>query len=56
VPPGTYALACWHEQSQTKVEETAQQVQVGGNVPEVMFTLSLTPARSRPPTHGGRGY
>jgi len=55
LPPGSYPLVCWHELSQTKVEETAQQIQVGENTPEVIFTLSLTAARPRPARKGG-GY
>jgi len=55
LPPGTYPLACWHELSQTKVEEISQQIQVGDNTPEVTFTLSLTAARPRPARKGG-GY
>ncbi len=56
LPPGTYPLACWHELSQVKVEETAQQVQAGGNAAEVTFTLSLTTPRSRPASRRGGGY
>jgi len=56
LPPGTYSLACWHELSQTKVEDTVQTVQVGGDTPEVTFTLSLTSARAHPPVYGVRGY
>jgi plastocyanin len=55
LPPGSYPLVCWHELSQTKVEETVQQIQVGDNSPEVTFTLSLTAARPRPTRKGG-GY
>ena len=55
LPPGSYPLVCWHELSQTKVEETSQQIQVGDNTPEVTFTLSLTAARPRPARKGG-GY
>jgi len=56
LPPGIYPLACWHELSQVKVEETAQQVQAGGNAAEVTFTLSLTTPRSRPASRRGGGY
>jgi plastocyanin len=56
LPPGTYPLACWHELSQVKVEETAQQIQAGGNAAEVTFTLSLTIPRSRPASRRGGGY
>jgi plastocyanin len=56
LPPGTYSLACWHELSQAKVEETVQQVQVDGNAAAVSFTLSLTAPRPRPSIYGGRGY
>ena len=56
LPPGTYPLACWHELSQAKVEETTRQVQAGGSAAAVTFTLSLTAPRSRPSLYGGRGY
>jgi plastocyanin len=56
LPPGTYSLACWHELSQAKVEETVQQVQVDGNATAVTFTLSLTAPRPRSSIYGGRGY
>jgi plastocyanin len=56
LPPGTYPLACWHELSQVKIEETVQQVQVNADAAEVAFTLSLTAPRARPSVSGGRGY
>jgi plastocyanin len=56
LPPGTYPLACWHELSQVKIEETAQQVQAGGNAAEVTFTLLLTTPRSHPASRRGGGY
>ncbi|HEV8716631.1 MAG TPA: methylamine utilization protein [Candidatus Binatia bacterium] len=56
LPSGTFPLACWHELSQAKIEETRQQVQLDGNAAEVTFTLSLTAPRSRPSLYGGRGY
>src|SRR5262245_7849552 len=55
VPPGTYPLVCWHELSQTKVEETVQQIQVEKDTTGVTFSLSLAPARVRLPTQGIRG-
>ena len=55
LPPGTYALACWHEFSQAKVDDTVQRVQVGGNAAQVTFTLPVASARSRPPVRGARG-
>jgi plastocyanin len=56
LPPGAYALACWHELSQVKVEETVQQVQVDKNTAEATFSLSLAAPRSRPSVFGARGY
>lgn len=56
LPLGTYPLVSWHELSQTKVENTVQQVQVGTDTQEVTFTLSLTTARSRPASRRGGGY
>ena len=56
LPAGTYPLACWHELSQVKVEETVQQVRADENAGAVTFTLSLTAPRSRPSLYGGRGY
>lgn len=56
LPPGTYSLVCWHELSQSTVEDTAQQVQVDGTAVEVTFRLSLKAVRSRLPLHGARGY
>jgi plastocyanin len=55
VPPGTYPLVCWHELSQTKVEETAQQIHVERDTTEITFALSLAPARARLPMQGVRG-
>ncbi|MBI3303418.1 MAG: hypothetical protein HYZ72_15245 [Deltaproteobacteria bacterium] len=54
LPPGTYALACWHKLSQTKMEETTQQVQASADAPELTFTLSLAAAHPRPSRKGGR--
>lgn len=56
LPPGTYPLAAWHELSESKLEDTVQQVQVQDTTQDVIFTLSLKSARSRPPLHGSRGY
>jgi len=56
LPPGTYSLVSWHELSQTKVEETAQQVEVRTNTSEITFTLSLTASRARPASRRGGGY
>ena len=53
--PGTYPLACWHELSQTKVEETVQQIQVEKDTVEVTFSLPLAPAHARLPIQGVRG-
>jgi plastocyanin len=56
LPAGTHPLVCWHELSQTKVENTVQQVQLGANAQEVTFTLPLTTPRSRPASRRGGGY
>jgi hypothetical protein len=56
LPPGVYSLACWHELSQVKVEETVQQVQVDKTAAEATFSLALAAPRSRPSILGGRGY
>jgi plastocyanin len=56
LPPGAYSLACWHELSQVKVEETVQQVHVDKNAVEATFSLALATPRSRPSIFGGRGY
>ncbi len=56
LPPGTYSLACWHELSKGKLEDTARRVEVGGNRTEINFTLSLGTAHVRPPVYGGRRY
>ena len=50
-----YTLACWHMLSQSKPEETAQQIRVNENSAEVTFRLVLTAARSRPAIRGARG-
>ena len=55
LPPGAYPLACWHELSQSKVEETTQQIRVENDTAAVTFTLSLAPARARLPVRGVRG-
>jgi plastocyanin len=55
LPPGTYPLVCWHELSQSKVEETVQQIRVEQGIAEVTFSLSLAPARARLPVQGVRG-
>jgi plastocyanin len=56
LPSGAYSLACWHELSQVKVEETVQQVQVDKTAAEATFSLALAAPRSRPSIFGGRGY
>jgi plastocyanin len=55
LPAGTYPLVCWHELSQTKVDETLQPIQVEKDTTEATFSLSLAPARVRLPTQGVRG-
>lgn len=55
LPTDTYSLASWHMLSQSKPEETVQQVRVNENSAEVTFTLVLTAARSRPAIRGARG-
>jgi plastocyanin len=55
LPLGTVSLAAWHELSQTKVEETTQQIHVEQDIADVTFSLSLTPARVRLPVQGVRG-
>ena len=52
---GTYSVACWHKQSQNKVEDTVQQVLAGGTPRAVQFSLTLGAARARPPVRGERG-
>ena len=57
VPPGPHTLVVWHERSATKVEETAQVVEVGSASPaELLFTLSLQETRARPGVNGAREY
>jgi plastocyanin len=56
LPPGVYTLACWHELSRGKLEDTAQRIQVGNDGADVAFTLSLGTVRVRPPVYGGRRY
>jgi plastocyanin len=56
LPPGVYTLACWHELSQSKLEDTVQRIQVDNDGAAVAFTLSLGTARVRPPVYGGRRY
>ena len=55
LPTGTYPLASWHVLSQSKPEETVQQVRVTENSAEATFTLVLTTARSRSAIRGARG-
>jgi plastocyanin len=54
VPEGNYTLVVWHAQSNVKPEDTARQIQVREDVANVNFTLTLSPARSRPGVHGSR--
>jgi plastocyanin len=54
VPEGNYTLVVWHAQSYVKPEDTGRQIQVREDVANVNFTLTLSPARSRPPVHGSR--
>jgi len=54
LPPGTYTLLAWHEQSREKTADTAQRVEVPANNPELTFHLTLAEARSRPATRGSR--
>jgi hypothetical protein len=56
VPPGSYTLVAWHELTQVKVEETAQQVQVSEQTPPIVFTLSLAERRSGPLSRKGGNY
>ena len=52
---GTLPVAAWHELSQTKVEETVQQIRVEQDLAGVTFALALAPARPRVPVQGVRG-
>ncbi len=54
MPSGAYTVAAWHALSRMKPEDTAQVVQVGEDVTNVSFRLSLAPARPRPLMHGSR--
>jgi plastocyanin len=56
LPPGAYSLAAWHELSQVKVEETAQQVQISDQPVAVTFSLSLAERRSRLTSRKGGPY
>lgn len=55
LPEGTLPVAAWHELSQTKVEETVQQLRVEQDMVGVTFSLALAPARPRLPVQGVRG-
>ncbi len=55
LPEGTLPVAAWHELSQTKVEETVQQLRVEQDLAGVTFALALAPARPRLPVQGVRG-
>lgn len=54
VPEGNYTLIVWHARSNVKSEDTARQIQGREDVADVNFTLTLSPARSRPAVHGSR--
>jgi len=54
VPEGNSTLVVWHAQSNVKPEDTARQIQGREDVANVNFTLTLSPARSRPAVHGSR--
>jgi plastocyanin len=54
MPGGRYTLLAWHALSKVKPEDTAQSVQVGGEIADVSFKLPLAPARPRPAMHGSR--
>jgi len=54
LPPGPYTLAAWHAQSEEKVENTEQRVQVVGTDLEITFHLTLAPAKPRPALRGTR--
>ena len=54
LPKGAYTLVAWHALSKLKPEETAQPVELDGDVPNVNFKLALLPARPRPAVHGVR--
>ncbi len=54
VPEGTHTLVIWHALSNVKPEDTARQIEVREDVANVNFTLTLSPARSRPAVHGSR--
>jgi plastocyanin len=55
LPEGTVPVAAWHELSQTRVEETVQQIRMGQDLAGVTFALALAPARPRVPVQGVRG-
>ena len=54
LPQGNYTLVVWQVQSNIKPEDTARQLQVGEDLANVNFTLTLSPARARPAVHGSR--
>ena len=55
LPEGSYAIACWHKYSQSKVEDTVQQIVVDGTPRSMQCPLTLGAARTRPPVRGERG-
>jgi hypothetical protein len=54
VPPGSHNFVAWHEQSRQSIEDTAQRLQLGTVVPELVFRISLTDERTRPAMRGSR--
>lgn len=54
LPSGSYTLVAWHALSKLRPEDTAQSIQVDGEVRNVNFRLPLAPARPRPAMHGSR--
>jgi plastocyanin len=56
IPSGTYTVVAWHELSQVKIEDTAQQIQVREQPAEAVFTLPLSERRPTPAARKGGNY
>ena len=56
LPPGTYTVVAWHENSKTALHDTLQTVEVGAAAPPLTFTLDVAAPRPRPAARGLRRY
>lgn len=56
LPPGTYEVVAWQENSKTPLDDTVRTVEVGAGSTPLTFTLDVAAPRARPGARGLGSY